>query len=876
MADNKSDDKRGTNTVDAIDESRILSELERIGARTGRKTTSRAILEGNIAQSGKLLNSLLDAGRDIPEVTSSPVYQQQVPALQNRIRNIRGKMNSMDVGNQTRAESEAATLISKQFDQGTINSQAARMQPLSSTIGMAANMSNMNYDELYAKRESTLASIANRERRLTSEIPGTFGKGGQVDPEKSAMFGAEMSVVKDLIQELAAVDVAMKKLGDSAKKAGDGLGGISNSARASAYAGMFGAAGGAVQEIMVGQRLNQAKNTAGYANWENNKYDMYKGARAGDVMSQLLLSQTRESEKFGAQLFAGQQTANAAFLAGGVAQTAAGGFQVSEGIYGKVSPGGFLKSAAGFGADATNETIQGGVNIVQGVATTATVGSDIARNVSAGGADLAGRAADLEARKAILNVSAKQLQGFRDFSVGQGVAGMNMGAGAEGFIQRTTSKENLDQMIKSRVSPEQFNQMSEFGAQQIGSTFNESQVFAARGLERSGYGSMQMNMQRMSSLANAGANNPQAGLGSVLEASFSKSLEGSKVLNAMVENTAAIVQSNAIGTAAGVDTTAAAATLLAGSVGNNPNREFAAQRAATAQEVAKNITTDTSTSFTGMINTARISKTTGLGGVDAIFAAKLTTAQIRSMQAMGPAAAEEALLKQGIDTTKAKGGVKGFLDQMLVNQTSQMFTGSGGVALGSAQARQHLTEMAVGGQGYKDLSLTEKKLVGQIGSTSGLTGEEFFNTAAGLRNAKNDPNAVGKKDAALAGSAGGEMQKTLDDMRTSGFAQLSEAAKQATKDFNNAGEAIKALGELVKNIESRGDNEGDFADAGAKSAATFGRDAVVFGKAANKLDQVADKLLQVVGINNRADVSPPAIMEKLKSVTDFKHGPKGP
>jgi len=334
----------------------------------------------------------------------------------------------------------------------------------------------------------------------------------------------------------------------------------------------FGAFGGAAQQLLVGQRLTSMQNNAGFAQWENLKYQTYKSANAGDVMSQLLLAGFKSDEDFGAEVRAGQIGANAANALGGIFQVTSGAIRAKHAALEEVNP---LAQSFGTAINATQNLQAGAMDVVGGTASLAVQAGDVIRGNSTGQADLSARHLSLEARKALYAIGAEQLQGLRDFGVGMGSAAASMGGAAgSAFLQRNLSKTNmvqlsgLERMRDARISPEQMAQMSAFGAQEIGSAFNEEQIYAARGLERSGFGNMQTNMQRMASLAAAGANNPDSSLKSVLEAAFSKSLEGSKVLNEMVEYTGAMA-SQSVGRQMGLDVTAEAAQLL--SAGVDPN-----------------------------------------------------------------------------------------------------------------------------------------------------------------------------------------------------------------------------------------------------------------------------------------------------------------
>lgn len=979
--------------VDAIDESQLLTELERIGARAGRRTTQMSDLEQRIRKEGKLLNRLTEEAQAYPALKESPYYTEQVGGLRESIRGIRSKMNSLETTHITRAESEAATYISRQFGQSSLNVQAGALQRQSSVQNRAFSMSGLSYDELEARKADIYSSIRTTERGALNEVKGLFGKGGVVDPERSAALGAMMGQTHGRLQEVAMINAAqvlqrsqgqdpmarmrriaemgqkanqtlaaasimeevrqggvtvseggkmrsvanadiqreiidqskalaqaLKELSDGANKTdkelaklrstaeesadnieklqtaqGAGGGGINKAQALNAAAGAFGAIGGALQSILVGQRLGQVGNIAGFANVENQKYDMYKGARGGDVMSQMLLAQWGAAQGFGGEVRAGQQAANSAYAAGGVLQTAAGGAQVIEGLGQKANP---LAYAAGTSTQNTAAIIQGAQNVVQGAATTATIGFDIGRGVSAGQAQLQAIQADMAARKALLAIPAEQLQQYRDFAVGAGAAAMGMGGGAGAFLRQTTNygigdeqmmraRQGLpprqlftERLADARLSPEQFNQMVQMGVNDIGSTFNANNVFAARGLERSGFGSMQQNMQRMATLAQAGSNNPQAGLASVLEAAVSRGLDSSKSLDLMVQNTAQIVSQNATAVSSGMDVSASAATLLAAGMDPNiANKEFALQRAMTAKEAARSIMSNTDVSFAGMVNTARISRTTGLSGEDAIYAAKLSTEQLRTMQEQmktgNTEAVRKSLMAQGVNPNQFKGGLEKGIQGLLESSLYTLAEGGGaGFALGTSAQRQNIVAAFKDPNKAGKLSDEEKTLLGKMGYGVGISGLELLGAGQAVLNAKNDEGSGKKVSDALAGKGGDDLFRKLDDLRTSGFKQLSEQASQAQKTMQAFGGALENLVKMNKELEDFGARGGEakFSTAAKDAADSFGKSTVLFdssvkaftgavagmissGLGAQKVDQAVIKdltdKLNVKGVGNR-------------------------
>lgn len=576
----------------------------------------------------------------------------------------------------------------------------------------------------------------------------------------------------------------------------------------------FNVAGQAMQSLLIDQRFGQVNNTAGFAGIANSQYDLYKKARSGDIASQMALGQTGEAENFATEMNRATDVVKGAYAAGAAAQTAAGALSTAEAAGQKANP---LAYASGASTQNTKALQEGILNTAQGAAGLAVIGGDSLKQISANQNAIAGYNAQMQARMAINAVGAEQAQGLRDMYVGLGVAGQSLGSRASGFIDTASTDATLNRMIDSRMSPEQFNKMAQFGAAEMGSTFNMDQIFASRNLERGGFGNMQQNMGRMSTLANAGSNNPQAGLQSVLEAAFTKGLDSSKAIDMMVQNTAAMVQQSGTSMAAGIDTTGAVSTMLAGNVDSSiANKEFAIQRAAAAQDVMNQVTTDTSVSYTGMINTARISEATGLAGDDALFAAKLTPADIKALQQQDSNKAKKALLNRGVNV---KGDISSFLSKMLQVQTAQMFTGAGALAFGSNEDREGLIAAATAGKSFESLSDDQQALLGKMGGTKNLVGKEYFNAAAGITNASNAQTNA--KDV-MAGKGPETSFSKADDLRTSGFKQLSEAAKSASDGLGGFTKAIETFMNLQKSLEKDGvKKEGEFRDAGAKMAEDF-------------------------------------------------------
>lgn len=699
-------------------------------------------------------------------------------------------------------------------------------------------------------------AIANEAEALRKALSDLANSAGKSSEELEKMRGAAEESAENF-----------EKL-QKAAAAGGGGNGATGAQWASAAGGMFNAVGQGIQQIAVGQRLGQVGNIAGYAGIENQKYDMYKSGRGGNVLSQMLSSSWSDAEGFGKQLKTGQQAAVAAYTAGGVAQTAAGGFQVVEGLKDK-GTGLIGGSLAGTSGIATQEVLQGAQNVVQGASVTAVNGMDLYRGVSTNAAAIQGTQADMAARRELLKVSAEQLQGFRDYGVGMSTAAQGMGKRAGAFIDETTGPAHLEKMVNSRLSPEQMSAMSQQGVAAMGSQFQTGQIFAARGLERSGMGSMAENMQRMTALAGAGANNPQAGLATVLESAFSKSLDSSKAISAMVDNTATMAMSSNA-RAAGLDVTGGAAAILAANINpNDKNQEYAVNRAMTAAQLTKDIATNTDVSFSGMVNTSRISKSTGLSGTSSILAAQLSPEELSTLKGLGSKEAGEFLFKKGIDVkdTIQKDPTK-VVQQLIANQTMTVLEGRGkGLGLMDADTRESIANKIGRGESFEKLSRKEQKSLNEVANFSGYaSGEEMFRSAGATSAKGATPQNKTAAAAAMAGEGGSDSLKTWDNLRTSGFKQLSEQALQATKTMEKFGGALKVLVDMNDKLEKFGSSGGEakFSTAAADAAASFGASTTKFSDAVGIFDSAIRETMTRSGLNSKED--PRAAAETAKLV----------
>lgn len=646
----------------------------------------------------------------------------------------------------------------------------------------------------------------------------------------------------------------LKKL-EQAQAGGAGGGRNNTISNLNAFSSGFNAVGNAANTIMIGQRMQQVGNIGGYAGIANNQYDMYRKARGGDIASQLALGQTGLSGDFGDEMKNASRIVSGAHGVGAGAQVAAGGLQVAS----TLNP---VENIAGTSAAQANR--QAGVlNVVQGGANLAVIAGDTSRRISENSNKIAGYQAMMQAQQAINAVGASQAQGLRDTYTGLDVVGQDMGSKASAFIQNSSGPEGLQKMMDARMSPEQFIQQAQSGVQNMGSTFDSNQIFAARNLERGGFGSMQTNMGRMSSLAAGGANNPQAGLESVLSAAVSKGLDSSKSITMMVDNTAAMSASS-LGAAVGIDTIGASSSLLASSM--NPalaNKEFALSQAMTAQEITRQTTTNATTTFSGMANTAGLQqafagKGMKLDGVAAInLQSNFDIATLKSLQG-NPTKAAEAFQNQGINIAPGQAN-EAVATTLRQKQLQLVQSAARPMGLNAESILDKINKGTLSGQELMDFNAGASRL--RKGGGAELI-REVQGVAAPIVNGQTGKDLT-------SGTGPDDVKKQMDTLRTSGFKQLSEAAASASEKLGGFTSALKTFTDLQSKFEKGGmGNEETFSTAASDFAKSFGTSTGRFQDSVTKFEVAVSNLGKKAGLSSNSNPIMPEGITNLNQRKD--------
>lgn len=666
---------------------------------------------------------------------------------------------------------------------------------------------------------------------------------------------------------------------------------VAGGSKASNVAGFMNNLGGILapigqgyQQIAINNTMQVKQNQMGYANAANQMFDQRKSAISGNMTDLTLLG----SDSFDRASKEDAWFKTQSRVVGGI-NVATGATQAVAGT--AMAINGAKNAGATLGFAGQNDLTQGIQQGVSGVVQTAVAGDDLYRSISAGSTGLQGSNMNLAQDRENVKVTGAMRQQFYDYSSSMREATVNVGGSAGKKIEDAFANEGtLNRLEKASIGTSQFAELSAMGGQAQGSVFNTNQVFAARNLERSGNGSMAQNIGRMSTLAAAGANNPEQSLAAVLEASFSKSLSSSAALNKMVENTGAMA-ANSMGSQMGfLDTTKSSSSILANLIDpNTKNQEMAAGRANTAAGILNDINSGTGSNYADMSGVASIMTNSGVSRQQATILKKTDDTTAASMQA------EIQRIKglSGKDRTTAESK----FSEDLINQGYGEFTGrdtngkrnvklddldKGFKERSKSVYRSGVFQATVnqGAEGYKDLvdgKMSTEQLLGdskydalavQAGQAASLSGLSLKEQSAGGKPTDTSAGA-GAVKSAMSGETSkvGAMQ---DDLSTAKYQEMSKEARLAAKELGGVTEALKAIREATKGISGKlnDDTAGDFRTAAAQAAIDMKSAAGTFLAGANKFGQIVGAMKVESG--DRLSIRPGVITDKTDAMTGKK------
>lgn len=636
--------------------------------------------------------------------------------------------------------------------------------------------------------------------------------------------------------------------------------------------------GNAAQTLLVDQRLQQVGNIAGWANIANDQYDAYVKARRGDVMARRQLTRYTEANKFGEELVEGTNVVRAAQAFGTGAQMAAGTFKLFAGLE-SLLPGLFT---GGAGASATT-AVSGGIDMAAAAAAGATQYGDYSRKISTQAAKITGINTDIGTFKALNSISAQQEQTLQNYYMGLDVPAQGMGLGrSAGFIKNSMSADTVKKISRARLSPEQYTKYAEMGEQLMGGMFDISgdQIFRAAELQRVGLGSIGQNLTRQGALAMAGTQNPSKGLEAIMSAAMTKGLNDSKAIDALVQNTASMVQSTSAA-ALGIDTTKTVAGMITGGINTDVARKngFAAiQDSISAAQLSRAITTDRSVTWTGTTNVAGIQSRTGLDTTSSFILQNLESQDLKA--ALSSRNDAEKLLEEKGVNLEGKDATT-VIKQVLQEKATQLFK-SGLLSTKDANRQEDILAIF-----EKEVERAEKEKretstynINRDLKAAGLDvsfmqssqlderGKFSGGTAKILQGLSILDPRVGSGDLIDTNKIS-NVKTQMNDLSKSGDKQITEAMQSAmqtaAKTLGGFENVMKSFVSWQQALEKDGVGKEDkFAQSATELATSFGGATGVFNTAVNNFDSLVKQQVQLMN----------AIAEKAglysKGTTDSK------
>jgi len=711
---------------------------------------------------------------------------------------------------------------------------------------------NKNYKAMGLDSLSTTMGHLKMQTQAQDVVSknGAGSKEAEIFLENLKKLNAETDKTSNKFKELS--EAVTKSGGDFMSGSGGGGGhkfmgmGAKGWGQAGAIGQVMSIVGDSIGTLGVDHRIKERQVMAGFANLANSKYDVYKSARDGDVASQMLMTQWGSADQFANQI---KQTARAGEITSGIGNAVVGAAKTAGAVLA-------TKAAIASGATVVGlpvSALLAGGSVALGASAAsdfAEAGSNIFRGNKSGQAYINATNTHMEAMRAVNAIPAEQYQGLRDFYTGAGGVARGMGARGETFLNEITQSgpgSLLNDLSAARMSPEQYVQMAQVGNDMMGSQFSKKNIFSARSLEVAGLGTVEQNIRRQGALATSGSNNPTGSLESVMAAAMTKGLDSSKAIDMMVTNTATMVSQTAGATAAGIDTSGVTAAALASMVDPSmANKEFATQRAMTIGQIARSAETNVSTTYSGMVNTSRISAATGLSGIDAITAGEMTGAEWKALE--GDPDAEKKLRSMGISV--GQGGGAKMIATMIRLKQRQVAEGEGAAnALGGMS--DSLFEKLRNG------TLTDKDP--EYDQAADIARRSKYGTVEEYQKAvqSGDTNVVSKDklNDKVKSAEGSELGK-IDKLMTGQMARLADQANVAAEGLKKLGETLNLKGgplqRFIEGQEAAEKNgrqqEKEASTMAANAAKDFNLAASNLNKGSSAFAQIMDKVADRLNI----------------------------
>lgn len=873
----------------------INGQVADIGSQSnvqGRGLAMSGLSQKELEQNrSEILNNLGSAERDALDITQNELYDREGRQNPEALQKLRGLARRKQAQTHQLASTNVALKKQRQAGDDTASEddsflkagKAAKgvlfKQNVTDTLQSGQGMGAMSNAQLKQQEIQQAQSLVEALEKLRNSV-------GKTDDEIEKMREG----VKGTSDGLKETQEALKQRGN----AGSGSGNFNNTA--DRLSSMLGILGGAAQEVGINQPLQAIANRTGFANQSNQLYGRRNSAISGDMTALLSasseadakMSETGKTFKTTTQFIRG-----AGALEGGI-QLAAGGTQAINGI----------KNAAGtIGFTGGSDIAEGMERAMRGAATGIVNGADLINESSARSAQLAGSNSVMALNNTMNVIPGDFKQKLFDYSMGTRASSLGAGGSVGRKLMNQFAADDgssgglLGRMQNARIAPDRFAALQERSSSEQGSVFDSEQMFAARNMERSGNGTMEMNADRMSKLAGAGSNNPQTAFASVLESAFSKSLDSSKALNLVVDHTAEMARSSVGATMLGMDTTKAAASRLTSLVNqDNPNKEIAVNRAATAAGAIENINKSTGTNFSDMLTMTKMAR---VGNVDMLEARNLKNIDdptaialqdtLRDYDKMSPnEKSSQGGLKMRKDLEKSfysigapnligkDGSVKIKEAQAMLTERGSSILNQGGIMNTVDKSTDEYARYSRGEISEEEMENNPKyaalrQQVSKSAPLVGLTGSELGrNIRANNGFEDKSPAGVNKARNALKGLGATQEQIFADNSATAAGADTANKARMAIERGGTAGSSIGSISRQQEKLVG-GLNESTkegFIGAASEAAKDFKESSGMFSSAVGKF---SENIATLVNIPTSTSAK---VLEELKPILD-KFGKSG-
>ena len=442
--------------------------------------------------------------------------------------------------------------------------------------------------EKYARGEGeSLEELEKKQVEVAKKLIAVREKLATASEEVAEQLFKER---EDLTRQRKTIEESMRIAGGGGTGGGGGGGGGGLS-----LSGGF-AALSASYAAEVARRNNLEQIKGGYADIENYKYDTFGRAMRGDMKALLAMQSFTDAGKFARE----QMTeANDSAFYGMMADVVAMGEGVKKGVK-KGNPAKIVGSVSSGVSNLTTSVPR----FFQGV--DAQLQAQNSWYVYQ------------QTQEAMKHMSGEQMSTTYGFLSGLTMAGRGMGGRArDAMLSSLTGRVGLIRMGQAGITAQDMISAQAFGAENLGNQFDTEQVYLSRRMERLGFGGLQQNLARMGAFANAGANNPQKSFETAMAQALSQSIENSKVLNAVAQNTASMAST---GAAMGIDTTAAVSRQLLGAVTTTGNQTFEVNQALRFGQAMGQRVTDITPGLTAGVGLHRLDVALAKAGISNIYA----------------------------------------------------------------------------------------------------------------------------------------------------------------------------------------------------------------------------------------------------------------